>query len=81
MDYSESKILRFSAGEVYDPARVEFDKELLRRFYYSKGYPNFEVLSAVGEIDRNNRWFDITFLINEGDFVMIIIFSINNIFI
>lgn len=67
LNSKESKILRFSAGEVYDPARVEFDKELLRRFYYSKGYPNFEVLSAVGEIDRNNRWFDITFLINEGE--------------
>ena len=47
----ESKILRFSSSEVYDPARLEFDKELLRRFYYSNGYPNFEVLSAVGEID------------------------------
>lgn len=67
LNSKESKILRFSAGEVYDPARVEFDKELLRRFYYSKGYPNFEVLSAVGEIDRNNKWFDITFLINEGE--------------
>ena len=67
LNSKESKILRFSAGEIYDPARVEFDKELLRRFYYSKGYPNFEVLSAVGEIDRNNRWFDITFLINEGE--------------
>ena len=67
LNSKESKILRFSAGEVYDPARVEFYKELLRRFYYSKGYPNFEVLSAVGEIDRNNRWFDITFLINEGE--------------
>lgn len=63
----ESKIFRFGAGEVYDPARVEFDKELLRRYYYSKGYPNFEVLSAVGEIDRDNRWFDITFLVDEGE--------------
>ncbi len=63
----ESKLLRFSSSEVYDPARIEFDKELLRRFYFSRGYPNFEVLSAVGEIDRNSRWFDITFLIEEGD--------------
>ena len=63
----ESKLLRFSSSEIYDPARIEFDKELLRRFYFSKGYPNFEVLSAVGEIDRNSRWFDITFLIDEGE--------------
>lgn len=63
----ESKYLSFNGGEIYDPARIEYDKELLRRFYYSKGYPDFEVLSAVGEIDRNSRWFDITFLIDEGE--------------
>jgi len=67
LNSKESKILRFGAGEVYDPARVEFDKELLRRFYFSKGYANFEVLSAVGEIDKKNKWFDITFLISEGE--------------
>ncbi|MDD2839834.1 MAG: outer membrane protein assembly factor BamA [Rickettsiales bacterium] len=67
LNSKESKILRFGAGEIYDPARVEFDKELLRRFYFSKGYASFEVLSAVGEIDRENRWFDITFLIDEGE--------------
>lgn len=66
LNSKESKILRFGAGEIYDPARVEFDKELLRRFYFSKGYASFEVLSAVGEIDRDNKWFDITFLIEEG---------------
>lgn len=63
----ESKMLRFGSSEIYDPARVEFDKELLRRYYFSKGHPNFEVLSAVGEIDRDSRWFDITFLIDEGE--------------
>ena len=63
----ESKIFRFGSSEIYDPVRVEFDKELLRRFYYSKGYPNFEVLSAVGELDKDNKWFDITFLIDEGE--------------
>ena len=63
----ESKLLRFSSAETYDPYRVEFDKELLRRFYFSKGYPDFEVLSSVGEIDKNSKWFDITFLIEEGE--------------
>jgi len=63
----ESKLLRFGSSEIYDPARVEFDKELLRRYYFSRGYPNFEVLSAIGEIDRDSRWFDITFLIDEGE--------------
>lgn len=63
----EAKILRFGSSEIYDPVKVEFDKELLRRFYYSKGYPNFEVLSSIGELDRSSKWFDITFLIDEGE--------------
>lgn len=63
----ESSIFRFGSSEAYSPMKLEYDKELLRRFYYSKGYPDFEVLSAVGEIDRNSRWFDITFLIEEGE--------------
>ncbi|HSQ98016.1 MAG TPA: outer membrane protein assembly factor BamA [Rickettsiales bacterium] len=67
LNSKESKILRFGASEVYDPARIEYDKELLRRFYFSKGYADFEVLSAVGEINQENRWFDITFLIDEGE--------------
>ena len=63
----ESKILNFSSDEVYDPLRLEYDKELLRQFYLSKGYPNFEVLSAVGELDKDDQWFDITILIEEGE--------------
>lgn len=68
MRSKESRLFRlFNANEIYDPERIEFDKELLRRFYNSRGYPNFEVLSSVGEIDRNSKWFDITFLIDEGE--------------
>ena len=67
MRSKESKLLRFSSSEIYDPARLEFDNELLRRFYFSKGYPDFEVLSSIGEIDRDNKWFDITILIEEGE--------------
>lgn len=67
LNSKESKFFRFGSSEIYDPVKVEFDKELLRRFYYSKGYPNFEVLSAVGELDKDNKWFDITFLIDEGE--------------
>ena len=32
-----------STADEYDPARINFDKELLRRFYLKNGYADFEV--------------------------------------
>jgi len=63
----ESKYLSFNSGEIYDPARITYDSELLKKFYFSKGYADFEVLSSIGEIEKNNKWFNITFLVNEGE--------------
>lgn len=62
----EAKYLRFGTGEVYDPERLEYDKELLRRFYYSKGYADFETLSVIGEIKTDKSGFYVSFLLEEG---------------
>jgi len=62
----EAKFLGFSAGELYDPERLEYDKELLRRFYFSKGYADFEIISLIGEITPKKDGFYITILIKEG---------------
>lgn len=57
----------FSSDDNYDPDRLTFDRELLRRFYLREGYADFRVVSAVAELtpDRNN--FFITFTVDEGD--------------
>ena len=40
----EEAFYRFlSNSDTYDPARVEYDKELLRRYYLRNGYADFEV--------------------------------------
>ena len=40
----EEAFWRFlSNSDQYDPERVNFDKELLRRFYLKNGYADFEV--------------------------------------
>ncbi|MEM6440810.1 MAG: POTRA domain-containing protein, partial [Pseudomonadota bacterium] len=40
----ETGLLSFIFGsDTYDPDRLEFDKELLRRFYLDRGYADFEV--------------------------------------
>lgn len=64
----ESVWYRFlSADDTYDPDRLTFDRELLRRFYLSKGYADFRVISAVAELAPNREGFFITFTIEEGE--------------
>ncbi len=56
-----------ASNDSYDPERLNFDKELLRRFYLSEGYADFKVLSVVAELARNNSDFIITFTLVEGE--------------
>lgn len=63
----ESAWYRFlSNSDTYDPARVEYDKELLRRFYLQNGYADFEVRDATAELSPDRSSFFLTFTLNEG---------------
>jgi outer membrane protein insertion porin family len=69
-------------ADIYDPDRVEADRDLLRRFYLQHGYADVRVVSAVGEYETpvvpTGKWswtpvrgkrgpgFTITFTIDEG---------------
>ena len=57
----------FSSSEKYDPDRIAFDKELLRRFYVSQGYADFQVKSAIAEMTPDGDNFYLTFTIDEGE--------------
>ncbi len=57
----------FSSSDSYDPDRLTYDRELLRRFYLSKGYADFRVVSAVADLSRDDAAFHITFTVEEGD--------------
>src|SRR5216683_1624362 len=54
-------------GDIYDPDRIEADRELLRRFYLKHGYIDVRIISAVGEYDPDRRGFVINFTIEEGE--------------
>ncbi|VAW09979.1 Outer membrane protein assembly factor YaeT [hydrothermal vent metagenome] len=54
-------------GSTYDPDRMNFDRELLRRHYLKNGYADFRVVSAVAELDRQQSQFFITFTVDEGE--------------
>ncbi len=51
----------------YDPDRLEFDKELLRRYYLDRGFADFTVLSATAELSPDRAGFFITFTVDEGE--------------
>ena len=64
---SESNWLSFlQTTDIYDPDRVEADRDLLRRFYLKHGYADVRIVSAVGEYDPAKKGFIITFTIDEG---------------
>jgi outer membrane protein insertion porin family len=64
---SESAWYRFlSSSDTYDPDRLNFDRELLRRFYLSEGYADFRVISVVAELDEDRSGFIVTFTVEEG---------------
>ncbi len=55
-----------TSNDTYDPERMNFDRELLRRHYLQNGYADFEVISAVAELAPNRESFFMTFTVKEG---------------
>ena len=64
---SESNFLSFlQTTDIYDPDRVEADRDLLRRFYLKHGFADVRIVAAVGEYDPAKKGFVVTFTIDEG---------------
>ncbi|NNU80709.1 outer membrane protein assembly factor BamA [Halovulum dunhuangense] len=53
-------------NDVYDPDRLELDRQLLRDFYLNRGYIDFRVDSAAAELSRERNAFFLTFSVTEG---------------
>ncbi|MGH6704833.1 MAG: outer membrane protein assembly factor BamA, partial [Bradyrhizobium sp.] len=63
----ETNLLSFLAsGDVYDPDRVEADRDLIRRFYLKHGFADVQVVAALTEYDPDKKGFLVTFKIEEG---------------
>lgn len=63
----ESNLLSFlSSGDIYDPDRVEADRDLIRRFYLKNGFADVQVVAALTEYDPEKKGFNVTFKIEEG---------------
>jgi outer membrane protein insertion porin family len=64
---TESHVLSFLLhDDVYDPDRIEADRELLRQFYLKKGFADVRVPAATAEYDPDKSGFTVKFTIDEG---------------
>lgn len=64
---SETEWYKFlSSDDRYDPDRLAYDQELLRKFYLSEGYADFRVTNAVAELSKDKDSFYITITVEEG---------------
>jgi outer membrane protein insertion porin family len=64
---AESNWISFlQTTDVYDPDRIEADRDLIRRFYLKHGFADVQVVSATAEYDPAKKGFLITFTIEEG---------------
>lgn len=53
--------------DIYDEDRLRADEEALRRFYYDRGYADFQVVSSTAELDEATNSYSIVFTIEEGE--------------
>lgn len=56
----------FSSNDNYDPNRLDYDQQQLRKFYTNRGYYDFRVVSAVAELTPDDRAFGLTLTVDEG---------------
>jgi outer membrane protein insertion porin family len=64
---SQTSILSFLiGGDVYDPDRVDEDRDLIRQYYRNHGYADAGVREARAEYDSAIQGFTLTFTIDEG---------------
>jgi outer membrane protein insertion porin family len=68
IDSREERWWRFlSTSDEYNPERLAYDKELLRRFYLKNGYTDFQLLNASSELSPDRKSFFLTFTVHEGE--------------
>ena len=55
-----------SRRDVYDPDRIGADEERLRRFYFNRGYADFQILATNAVLDPATNEYAVTFEVSEG---------------
>jgi outer membrane protein insertion porin family len=56
----------FASNDNYDPDRIEYDREQLRKFYRNRGFYDFRIISSVAELAPSRNGFAVTYALDEG---------------
>jgi outer membrane protein insertion porin family len=56
----------FSSNDNYDPDRIAYDVEQLRKYYRNRGFYDFRVISSVAELAPDRNGFAVTYALDEG---------------
>ncbi len=56
----------FSSNDNYDPDRIEYDREQLRKYYRNRGFYDFRIISSVAELSPDRNGFSVTYAVDEG---------------
>jgi outer membrane protein insertion porin family len=56
----------FSSNDNYDPDRIDYDREQLRKFYRNRGFFDFRIVSSIAELAPDRNGFAVTFTLDEG---------------
>jgi outer membrane protein insertion porin family len=65
---TETGLLSFlRPTNIYDPDRLNLDRELLRQYYLKNGYADARVVAATADLDPNGQGFFISFTMDEGE--------------
>ena len=56
----------FASNDNYDPDRIEYDREQLRKYYRNRGFYDFRIISSVAELEPSKNGFAITYTLDEG---------------
>jgi outer membrane protein insertion porin family len=56
----------FSSNDNYDPDRIDYDREQLKKFYTNRGYYDFRIISSIAELTPDRKDFAISYTMDEG---------------
>ncbi|MEE2694758.1 MAG: outer membrane protein assembly factor BamA [Pseudomonadota bacterium] len=64
---SESRWYEFwGTNDIFDRDRINYDKDLLKEYYYQNGYIDFQIISANSSLVKNKKDFIVNFTLSEG---------------
>jgi outer membrane protein insertion porin family len=67
LETKQAGLLRtFVRSDTFIADRIDLDKQLLRDFYASRGFIDFQVLEATAELSQERDGFFVTFTVQEG---------------